>query len=653
MNTIKFKDQTIAYINPIVIFENGKEITNYHSDFLCDIFLISENKGLYTMKLNVKNISSKKHTIKVIVELKTHFKPTKYLIPCVNYNGNANINDEIPTGTQRDGQNWIFAYDRSSIPSCTLTENKYLFCALFASDKTEDSLRSSSSIIETADNEFIQRIYYPVTEAPYTYSNKRKFTERLDCYLTLNVNEEFNAQFYILVGKPKYINYAFANLSERINEIFPDDKKCILSYNTLYSTQIIFLKSLMDRFEKRLAIAGSYDTPLANRQSGRGKPITPEEMIEFAKDKKNLKFFKAKGSGAGFSSQGILSARMLLNDALKKNDCKMINLSLKMLDEWLKNQTDSGLFYDTIPKKHPYANVCVQGQGIYEMTAAYLTLEQYGINGEKYLKFAEKIADFFIKNYNNKYAFGVVWEISSKKCCHEFGSTGGFIIVGLTELYKATKKSVYLEYAIKSIDYYFKNYLNKFLCSGGAIDCTSVDRESSYPFIRSALDLYEITDKNKYLIYAKKASYYFSSWIYCYDTLFDKKCDFALYGYTTKGATFIGTEHHAIDPYGVIAVPEFYRLYKYTNNINWKIKADMMWKNGLLGITTDKNQIIHGIRRPIGSQSEAAFPCRWTKYRPTCEEIGHFVDFLPSWPAAFRLYSMTHPAFIFNKNNNF
>ena len=213
-----------------------------------------------------------------------------------------------------------------------------------------------------------------------------------------------------------------------------------------------------------------------------------------------------------------------------------------------------------------------------------------------------------------------------------------------------TGKSIYLDYSIKSINFYFKNYLDKFLCSGGAIDCTSVDRESAYPFIRSALNLYEITKQDKYLTYAIKAAYYFSSWIYCYDTIFDKNSDFSLYGYSTKGGTLIGTEHHAIDPYGVIVVPEFYRLYKYTDNINWKIKADRMWKNGMLGITTDTNHKIHGIQRPIGSQSEAFFTCRWTKYRPTCEERGHFVDFLPSWPAAFRLYTMTHPDFIFEKN---
>ena len=650
MNTIKYKNKNVAHINPIIIYENGNETTNRNSEFLCSTAVIDENDGLYTMKLSVKNISLNKHTIKIIVELKTHFKAERYLIPCVNYNGNADINNEVPTGTQKNGENWVFAYDRSSIPSCTLTENENLFCALFASDINNDSLASSSSLIKSEDGTFFQRIYYPVTEAPLTYSGKRKFTKRYDNYVTLDSNDEFNAQFYILTGKPKYRNYAFATLSDRLNTIFPDNKKSVLSFNTLYSTQILFLKSLMEHFEARLAIAGSFDTPLANRQSGRGKPITPEEMIEFAKDKKNLEFFKAKGSGAGFSSQGILSARMLLNDALKNDDKKMIELSLEMLDEWIKNQTENGLFYDTIPHKYPYANTCVQGQGIYEMTAAFVTLTQYGLDGNRFLNFACQIADFFIKNYTDEYAFGVQWNIDTSECISKFGATGGFIIVGLTELYQVTGKSIYLDYSIKSINFYFKNYLDKFLCSGGAIDCTSVDRESAYPFIRSALNLYEITKQDKYLTYAIKAAYYFSSWIYCYDTIFDKNSDFSLYGYSTKGGTLIGTEHHAIDPYGVIVVPEFYRLYKYTDNINWKIKADMMWKNGMLGITTDTNHKIHGIQRPIGSQSEAFFPCRWTKYRPTCEERGHFVDFLPSWPAAFRLYTMTHPDFIFEKN---
>ena len=62
------------------------------------------------------------------------------------------------------------------------------------------------------DGSFRHIIYWPVTEAPLCYSDKKKLSERIDNYLTLAPGEEFSASAYALQGEPKWRNYAFAEV---------------------------------------------------------------------------------------------------------------------------------------------------------------------------------------------------------------------------------------------------------------------------------------------------------------------------------------------------------------------------------------------------------------------------------------------------------
>ena len=66
----------------------------------------------------------------------------------------------------------------------------------------------------------------------------------------------------------------------------------------------------------------------------------------------------------------------------------------------------------------------------------------------------------------------------------------------------------------------------------------------------------------------------------------------------------------------------------------------MMWNQSLLGITAQEGDKVHGLARPLGSQNEGFFQTRWTKYRPDCEERGHFNDWLVCWVSAYRLTAL-------------
>ena len=130
--------------------------------------------------------------------------------------------------------------------------------------------------------------------------------------------------------------------------------------------------------------------------------------------------------------------------------------------------------------------------------------------------------------------------------------------------------------------------------------------------------------------------------MFWYDAIYPIDAEFSKYGYYTTGGTLISAEHSALDPWGALLVYDLFKLYHITGKENYRKWAKMTWCNALLGITTEEGMSVHGNVRPLGSQNEGFFHCRWTKYRPTCEERGHFNDNLQTWMSAWRLYTIAN-----------
>ena len=68
------------------------------------------------------------------IRVASGFVYKSYLIPGVSYNGNGWGRGREPKGLCREGEPWIFEYRRTSLPSCTISENETEYMALMASD---------------------------------------------------------------------------------------------------------------------------------------------------------------------------------------------------------------------------------------------------------------------------------------------------------------------------------------------------------------------------------------------------------------------------------------------------------------------------------------------------------------------------------------
>jgi len=168
------------------------------------------------------NVSDNTVRLQTIFRVKTCFVPERYLIPCVNVNGNVFGNGGEPKGMERDGKKWIFGYDREAVPSCTMTENADFACGLFVSGESDVSLQSSCSIWKD-ENGWYQEIYHPVIESPVTYAYRDDYGPAYETYITLASGESFEAGFYLSVSRPRWVNYGICDVLDAALEIFGDN----------------------------------------------------------------------------------------------------------------------------------------------------------------------------------------------------------------------------------------------------------------------------------------------------------------------------------------------------------------------------------------------------------------------------------------------
>ena len=95
----------------------------------------SQNGNEWEVGVKVKNTTAEAVTLKIALVAEPQLKADSYLVPGINYNGNAygenldlpqswgHNSDEISLiqGWEYKGEPWVFSYDRGSIPSCTIS----------------------------------------------------------------------------------------------------------------------------------------------------------------------------------------------------------------------------------------------------------------------------------------------------------------------------------------------------------------------------------------------------------------------------------------------------------------------------------------------------------------------------------------------------
>lgn len=639
-------ENVVAIMQAPIIEENGKEFTLAEGEngyrgygFGCTETVETVKDGLFRVTRTLTNTAYTTRVVKFIFEAVTAFTPTRYLIPCVSYNGNYWGEGKEPKGMicEETGEPWIHSYDRTPIPSCSITENKTQAFSLFASGDTTESLVSSVSLRPSGAGQISQRIYWPVTEAPFTYYENDRYNEPLHTYLTLAAGESFTVSVYMLLSTPKWENYGAVDTLDAALELFPFAHGVTRPTDEIWRLGMAYSRFLLSEHKgKKVFSSGSH----------------PKGKLEDVRKSGHFEI--------GWCGQNIMNARMFAIEYFRTGEQKLLDDALAVCDSWLEKQSDSGLVlahyewytegrdwnYKPRDRSKSWASnvdyrngwlpeTCNTGWAACEMLKLWDLLREHGIDKPEYKTFATKILDFFCDHYSEEYAFGKAWHFHGE-CEEENGTVGAFITMALCDGWRILGEQRYLDYAAKSLDFYMQRDLDEFTCTAGAIDCTCVDKETAGPVIIAALDMYEFTKDAKYLEYAVKASYYFASWMYTYDVHYGPEAEFTQYGYYTSGSTYVSVQHPALDQWGELMCCEWLRLADYTGDERWKTRALMMWYNATQCIADEKNNVFHGMERAVGAQNEAFYMARWG-HRKNCNERGHLNDWCVSWVNVFRL----------------
>ena len=618
----------------------------------------------WDINVNVVNTADTAVTFKLVLAAEPHIKDAKFMFPGINYNGN-NFGDSkmnLPQGWEHEGEPWIFSYDRGSIPSCTISENEDRVFALFASDKDTSSYVSACSMEKLEDGSFRHLIYWPVTEAPLVYDDKLKFSERYDTYLTLAPGESFSVSANACTGKPLYPEYGFAT-------VFPVAFRRVSHEVPLCRTfdEMMYLDKAFQDWSRRQDEHGYWYGCILDDQKfragyyGTGKSdegYTVEDYekhpelnrwhtdeMEQSKHLKPGEYIKGPGRELGFAGQSFQSARLSIIYGLQNNSPEDVDFGLKVLRSWIeKRRYPTGVFKSYKDRGHSNRDASNLGWAICELTRVSQILKEHGMDASDLEAAADKLVGVILPGVREDGALGSVWNGDTGEVVTYNGDGGGFMLMGLVRYWLANGGDQLKSVIDNAFRYYYESDINHFRCFGGAMDCASIDKEGIHPFFTSAKLMYEATGDAGYLDYARKAAWYFVSWLYIQNPVYDADDDLTVLGIKPAGANIVGVEHPAVDEYGAILLGEFLWLARVDNEPMWRDVAELIWRNGTQAIADENHRIWNGLERPIGSKGEALFISQWSKYHTKKFKRGAINNHLTAWQGIYRcasVYDMT------------
>lgn len=614
----------------------------------------------WDINVNVVNTADTAVTFKLVLAAEPHIKDAKFMFPGINYNGN-NFGDSkmnLPQGWEHEGEPWIFSYDRGSIPSCTISENEDRVFALFASDKDTLSYVSACSMEKLEDGSFRHLIYWPVTEAPLVYDDKLKFSERYDTYLTLAPGESFSVSANACTGKPLYPEYGFAT-------VFPVAFRRVSHEVPLCRTfdEMMYLDKAFQDWSRRQDEHGYWYGCILDDQKfragyyGTGKSdegYTVEDYekhpelnrwhtdeVEQSKHLKPGEYIKGPGRELGFAGQSFQSARLSIIYGLQNNSPEDVDFGLKVLRSWIeKRRYPTGVFKSYKDRGHSNRDASNLGWAICELTRVSQLLEEHGMDASDLKAAADQLVAVILPGVREDGALGSVWNGDTGEVVTYNGDGGGFMLMGLVRYWLANGGDQLKSVIDNAFRYYYESDINHFRCFGGAMDCASIDKEGIHPFFTSAKLMYEATGDAGYLDYARKAAWYFVSWLYIQNPVYDADDDLTVLGIKPAGANIVGVEHPAVDEYGAILLGEFLWLARVDNEPMWRDVAELIWRNGTQAIADENHRVWNGLERPIGSKGEALFISQWSKYHTKKFKRGSINNHLTAWQGVYRVASV-------------
>ncbi len=187
---------------------------------------------------------------------------------------------------------------------------------------------------------------------------------------------------------------------------------------------------------------------------------------------------------------------------------------------------------------------------------------------KNFIEGAKKAADGFIRLYNRYGQFGQFVDVNTGELFAGGSTSASTAPAGLAAASVFFKNPEYLKTACQSAEDYYKNYLSKGYTTGGPGEILQgVDSESAFGLLESFVTIYDITNEEKWLKYAKECAHYCSSWVVSYNYKFPKNCEFNRLDIKTVGSVFANIQNkHSAPGICTLSGDSLYKLWKWTND---------------------------------------------------------------------------------------
>ncbi|WP_338395943.1 YyaL domain-containing protein [Fulvitalea axinellae] len=613
--TLKFADSHIATLTPL---KDGR---------LKVIDKVNEvEEGIFLWERTVTNIGKDLDSFRTTMEVKTPGKFDYGMIPGLSYNGNPWGDGNEPKTFTDKGLPWVFSYNRTSVPGATYSENDKWTVALF-SDFNDKSIPFSCSLMPKQNNTY-HRLIWPEEETPRSYSGKNSFTGPYARNLSLKSGQSLKLSAWVVLAPKENGHGASSKFLDFAWKKGYRPTKPEKSAEKIRDLSIDFIKTH----------SWSEEGPFKGFRLGLKRHSKSEGW--------GHKYYWRYETG--FCGQNISLANAFLYEYISRKDKDALEKGLESLDIWARDcSMPNGLFrchYDQLlPRGRAWEaqDACNLGTASYQFFEAFELAKKCGVYKPNYKDVALAICDFMISQQEESGRLGKYWN-NKGECLNRNGTTGAFLIPGMIKAFHITEKQKYLDAALKAFDFYFGQFQDHGYTVAGALGTNCVDKESSFPLLRSAMLLHKTTQDKGYLEKAERLSQYLASWQWHYDVRFPEKSFLAKSGYRSTGATSVSAAHNHLDHYALVWVSDWVELAKLTGNDIWLQRAQAIWHEGNSLVSDGKKPDANGDIIPAGGQFSTIYQANWAWSKTKAGHGSGNVDssWLPVWYMAYRLETL-------------
>lgn len=205
----------------------------------------------------------------------------------------------------------------------------------------------------------------------------------------------------------------------------------------------------------------------------------------------------------------------------------------------------------------------------------------------------KNIADAFLRLFNNHGEVGQFIDIQSEKIIIGGSSSAGILGAGLCLAFEHFNDDRYLIVAKKISQYFYDNFVSRGFTNAGPGEIAQCpDSESAFGLLESFMLLYDCTNEDKWLDYARFLAFICSSWCVSYDYVYSKDSQFCIRKIKTTGSVWASVQNkHSAPAICTLSGHAFLKLFRVTK--------DIKYLELLKDISHNSTQYVNTMERPF------------------------------------------------------